>query len=116
MTEFSDLDVAHIYEDRSIYDGWSVLLLKNGQFVNRWKPDDRRYKKAEEFKKFLIKQQEAENIKKRIKMTEFDDFRCENICVTVEGQVIHLPNCKLKDIEAAIVFAINNIKGIKLYD
>lgn len=33
-------DIAHLVEYPSIYDGWSVAVLKDGTLVNRWANDD----------------------------------------------------------------------------
>lgn len=52
-------DIECIYEDPSIYDGWSVAEMKDGSFVNRWPEDDRRHAPAEVYRLAIIADREA---------------------------------------------------------
>ena len=42
-------DDAVLIEIRGVYDGWSVALLPDGRYINRWKEGDRRYKATQEW-------------------------------------------------------------------
>ena len=43
---------------RGISDGWSVAKMKDGRMLNRWPPDDRRHKVAQEW---IARNQEAQS-------------------------------------------------------
>lgn len=45
MTE----NVHHFIEIRGVYDGWSIAVLNDGTYVNRWEPGDRRYAPTQEY-------------------------------------------------------------------
>jgi hypothetical protein len=47
-------------------------------------------------------------------MTEFDDYECKNIRIELEGMVIDIADCKVKNIEDAILFAIKEAKKFRL--
>lgn len=34
--EYTSDDIAYLYEIRGVYDGWSILVLKDGTLLNRW--------------------------------------------------------------------------------
>jgi hypothetical protein len=36
-------DVAYLIELREVYDGWSIKVLHDGTWVNRWPETDRRH-------------------------------------------------------------------------
>lgn len=38
--KFSHADVDHIIELPEVYDGWSIAVLKDGTWWNRWSNDD----------------------------------------------------------------------------
>lgn len=40
--KFED-QIFQLIEIRGVYDGWSILELKDGTLINRWEPDDYRY-------------------------------------------------------------------------
>jgi hypothetical protein len=41
--------VSHLIELRGVYDGWSIAVLDDGTFWNRWEPEDgRRYTLTEQ--------------------------------------------------------------------
>lgn len=42
-------DVQYLIEVRGIYDGWSVALMNDGTYVNRWEQDDRRYQPTQDY-------------------------------------------------------------------
>lgn len=44
-------------EIRGVYDGWSAAKLPDGAFVNRWPPDDPRYKTTKEWIKRMTWQE-----------------------------------------------------------
>lgn len=47
--EYAPEDVDHYIEIRGICDVWSVAKMKDGRMLNRWPPDDRRHKAAQDF-------------------------------------------------------------------
>ena len=42
-------DDAVLIEIRGVYDGWSVALLPDGRYINRWEEGDRRYTATQEW-------------------------------------------------------------------
>lgn len=49
MTSFNPDRVDVYIEIQGLYDGWSVAKMKDGSLVNRWNPDDYRYKATQEW-------------------------------------------------------------------
>lgn len=72
MLNLSDYDdnVSHIIEVLGVYDGWSILVTKDGQYLNRWRSDDdptvaepgyeRRFNKVEDYLNEHIRPGEAD--------------------------------------------------------
>lgn len=42
-SKYPSEDVEVLIEIRGIYDGWSVAKMKDGNYINRWEPEDRRW-------------------------------------------------------------------------
>ena len=55
MVSYKKEDIAMLFESRDIYDGYSVVQLKDGTFVNRWDEEKYpwRHAKTEEYIKEL---------------------------------------------------------------
>ncbi len=48
--EMSDpKDAELLIETRGVYDGWSVAVMPDGTFVNRWPEDDPRHKRTQDW-------------------------------------------------------------------
>lgn len=47
MASYKKEDIAMLYEFRDIYDGYSVVQLKDGSFVNRWDETEHPYRYAQ---------------------------------------------------------------------
>ena len=40
MARFTSEEIDTLIEDRDIYDGWSIAVLKDGRRINRWSNDE----------------------------------------------------------------------------
>jgi hypothetical protein len=49
MSEIDTSQLDYYIEIRGVYDGWSVAKMKDGSYINRWEPEDRRYQATQDF-------------------------------------------------------------------
>lgn len=49
MSEIDTSQLDYYIEIRGVYDGWSVAKMKDGSYINRWEPEDRRYQVTQDF-------------------------------------------------------------------
>ena len=53
-------DFVYVIEIQGLYDGWSIGVTQDGEYVNRWPKDDFRHARTQEIIEGYKKQEENE--------------------------------------------------------
>jgi hypothetical protein len=52
-------DYVYLIEIRGVYDGWSIGITPDGEYVNRWDKDDYRYAATQEVIERYIREERS---------------------------------------------------------